>query len=321
MIIRSEPVGMLVVDKPAGCTSHDVVDRIRAMYEISKVGHAGTLDPGATGVLVTGLGKATRLLSFLQGLPKEYRAVAQFGVATDTQDADGEVVKRTPCSLTSDQVEAAAARFVGEIQQVPPMVSAVKMGGEPLYKAARRGEVVEREPRTVRVYRFDVEDFDPERQTATIFVRCSSGTYVRTLIADMGAALDCGAHLKGLRRTRIGSFDDSGAIGLDTLEGMSLGERMDSLLPMAEAMRDFPRFEVEGDDLKAVTHGRDLNTPQAPRRPGELSMLSKPRVGDRPAHEAGMTAGIPVAIIDSDGNLIAVYRRTAKGMKPAAVLV
>jgi tRNA pseudouridine55 synthase len=313
--------GLLVVDKPAGCTSHDVVNRLRRVYGTSKVGHAGTLDPAATGVLILGIGKATRLLAFLQGAAKEYRAVARFGVTTSTQDAEGQVVAEVECDLNLDRVREAAQRFTGEIQQLPPMVSAVKVGGEALYKAARRGEEVARELRTVRIYALEVESFDPESQSATLYVKCSSGTYIRTLAADLGEALGCGAHLTALRRLSVGSFKESEAISLEALEKLDRAAAEALVLPMHQAMRDFPRRTVEGAELDDVSHGRELAPKEAPRRLGELPLMSMKRSGDRPAHEAGMTAGIPVAILGPEGDLIAVYRRSAKGLKPAAVLI
>ncbi len=321
--MTTEPAvsGLLVVDKPPGCTSHDVVNRLRRVYGTSKVGHAGTLDPSATGVLIVGIGKATRLLAFLQGTAKEYRAVARFGVSTSTQDAEGEIITERPCSLDPERIREEAGKFVGEITQLPPMVSAVKVQGEPLYKAARRGEWVEREQRTVRIYALEVESFDPETQSATLYVKCSSGTYIRTLASDLGEALGCGAHLTALRRLSVGSFKESEAVSLEALEEMERGDAETLVLPMHEAMRDFPRRMVEGAELDDVSHGRELVTKEAPLRLGELPMMSMKRTGDRPAHEAGMTAGIPVGIIGPDGELIAVYRRSAKGLKPAAVLI
>jgi tRNA pseudouridine55 synthase len=321
--MTAEPAvsGLLVVDKPPGGTSHDVVNRVRRVYGTSKVGHAGTLDPAATGVLILGVGKATRLLAFLQGTAKEYRAVARFGVSTSTQDAEGAIISERPCSLDPERIREEAGKFVGEITQLPPMVSAVKVAGEPLYKAARRGEWVEREQRTVRIYALEVESFDAETQSATLYVKCSSGTYIRTLASDLGEALGCGAHLTELRRLSVGSFKESEAVSLEALEKMERGEAEALVLPMHEAMRDFPRRTVEGSELDDVSHGRELVTKQAPLRLGELPMMSMKRTGDRPAHEAGMTAGIPVGIIGPDGELIAVYRRSAKGLKPAAVLI
>lgn len=313
--------GLLVVDKPAGITSHDVVNRLRRVYGTKKVGHAGTLDPMATGVLIMGIGKATRLLNFLQGTAKEYRATARFGVTTSTEDAEGEVLTETPCDLDIERIREAAAKFVGEFSQLPPMVSAIKVNGEALYKAARRGEEVEREPRMVRIYALEVESFDPEAQSATFYVKCSSGAYIRTLGADLGAALGCGAHLTALRRLSVGSFKESESVPLADLQEMERAEAETCILPMHEAMRDFPRRVVDEAELDDVSHGRELIAKQAPMRLGELPMLSMKRSGDRPAHEAGMTAGIPVGIIGPDGELIAVYRRSAKGLKPAAVLI
>ncbi len=313
--------GLLVVDKPAGITSHDVVSRLRRVYGTKKVGHAGTLDPMATGVLIMGIGKATRLLNFLQGTAKEYRATSRFGVTTSTEDAEGEVLTETPCDLDFERVREAAAKFVGEIRQLPPMVSAIKVNGEALYKAARRGEEVERERRTVRIYALEVESFDPETQSATFDVKCSSGTYIRTLGADLGAALGCGAHLTALRRLSVGSFKESESVPLADLQEMERADAEARILPMHEAMRDFPRRVVDEAELDDVSHGRELVTKQAPLRLGELPMMSTKRSGDRPSHEAGMTAGIPVGVIGPDGELIAVYRRSAKGLKPAAVLI
>jgi tRNA pseudouridine55 synthase len=313
--------GLLVVDKPPGCTSHDVVDRIRKVFHTSKVGHSGTLDPGATGVLLVGVGKATRLLSFLQNLPKQYRARVRFGVSTSTQDAEGDVVSERACNFEAAELAAVAGRFVGEIEQLPPMVSAVKVGGEPLYKAARRGEVVERQPRTVRVYALQVEELDLRENAATIYVKCSSGTFVRTLASDIGDDLGCGAHLAALRRLAIGSFSESDAAPLSELEAMAADQVRARLLSLREAMRDFPVRTVRDDELDSVAHGRELAHTDPPRRLGELAVLSMRRPGDRPAHEAGMTAGIPVGILDPAGRLVAVYRKSSKGLKPAAVLL
>jgi tRNA pseudouridine55 synthase len=309
--------GLLVVDKPAGPTSHDVVYKIRKWSGISKVGHAGTLDPPATGVLLVGLGKATRLLGFLQGLPKSYESEIQFGTTTSTQDADGEGLSEAECSFTKEHLESAMSRFVGEIDQVPPMVSAVKVSGQPLYKAARRGEEIERAPRRVMVYEFSLKDFDSGSYRAGVLVRCSSGTYVRTLAADLGQQLGCGAHLASLRRVAIGSFEQSAAVRLDALEAEGVAKH---LLPPREAMRDFPSVTVDERQSVDVSHGRPLVETPVPAREKELAVLATPRSGDRPAHEAGMTAGVPVAIVNSAGELLAVYRRSRGGLKPEAVL-
>lgn len=286
---------MLVVDKPAGPTSHDVVDRVRRLLGTRKVGHSGTLDPTATGVLLVGVGRATRLLAFLQTLPKVYRAQARFGVTTATQDAAGGVLVERPCTFSREDLERAAASLTGEIEQTPPMVSAVKVAGERLYLAARRGEEVERPARTVMVHELTVEDFHEERWTATVFVRCSSGTYVRTIAADLGEAVGCGAHVESLRRLSVGSFGEREAVGLEELEEAAPAERAARLLPMSAAMRDFPLVTVQGADLEAVLHGRPL------------------------AAGTGAPDG-PIAVLDPGGRLLAVYRRSDRTLKPAAVL-
>jgi tRNA pseudouridine55 synthase len=288
------PDGLVVVDKPAGPTSHDVVARMRRLYGTRRVGHAGTLDPPATGVLLVGLGRATRLLRFLQHLPKTYEATVAFGVETTTQDATGDVVARRPCTFAPDELHAAAASFVGPIEQVPPMVSAVKIGGEPLYRAARRGEVVERPPRAVTVHELSVAAYDPAAASAQIRVRCSSGTYIRTLASDLGDRLRCGAHLRSLRRTAIGSFSAADAVGLADLEAMEPPERARHVLPLAEAMRDFPSLTVEGEALQAVRNGRPLPGP-----PGGAA---------------------PVAVLEPGGDLVAVYEPHGTGLRAAAVV-
>jgi tRNA pseudouridine55 synthase len=245
--------GLLVVDKPAGMTSHDVVDRVRAIFGTTKVGHAGTLDPDATGVLLIGVGRATRFLSYAQAAPKTYRAIAAFGISTTTQDASGEVIEERPVTFSKDELEEAAARFVGDIEQTPPMVSAVKVAGQRLHKLARMGQEVERKPRALTVYELRVEDVElGERAEATLHIRCSAGTYVRTLINDIGEALGSGAHMKSLVRTEAGGF------GLD--DSVALDRAGDGdLRPLIDTVRGLFRFEVEPDAAKLVRNGRPLN--------------------------------------------------------------
>src|SRR4051794_33698609 len=198
------PDGLAVVDKPAGWTSHDVVAKARGGFGTKKVGHAGTLDPDATGVLLLGVGKTTRLLRFLLDLPKSYVGEIVLGAETTTLDDSGDVTATYDMSgVTLEQVRAAAARFVGDIEQIPPMVSAVKVDGRRLHELAREGKEVERAPRPVTVYRFDVDRTD-DALVYRVEVDCSSGTYIRTLAADVGLALGGGAHLRRLRRTAVG---------------------------------------------------------------------------------------------------------------------
>ena len=253
--------GLVVVDKEAGWTSHDVVARCRRLFGQRRVGHAGTLDPDATGVLLVGLGRATRLMRFLTALPKTYVAEIVLGTATSTLDASGAVVGEWDMSaVTPDQVQAAAAALTGTIEQIPPMVSAVKIGGRRLHELARQGIEVERPPRKVSVYRFDVEP-DPGRPGVyRAEVECSSGTYIRVLAEDIGTALGGGAHIGLLRRTRIGSFGPNEMRPLDLLTP-------DAVLTPAQALRDLPAVTVEPEIADLI--GRGLATrPRADRRGG-----------------------------------------------------
>src|SRR6266508_6820424 len=193
--------GLLLIDKPAGITSHDAVDRVRRALGVRKVGHAGTLDPIATGLLVMGVGRGTRLLRFLGELPKTYEGTGVLGIETTTLDADGEVVRTAAADVRETELRRAMAELVGDIEQVPPAYSAVKVGGQPLHRAARAGRPVEAALRRVRVDAFDLRRFDPPR--FGFRVRCSGGTYVRSLVAEVGARVGSGAHLEALRRTRI----------------------------------------------------------------------------------------------------------------------
>src|SRR4051812_2987484 len=222
--------GLVVVDKPAGWTSHDVVARMRRIYGLKRVGHAGTLDPDATGVLLVGLGRATRLLRFLTETGKVYRGEVAFGVATDTLDAAGTETGRSPMpAVTGEDLAAILPRFIGTIEQIPPMVSAVKVDGRRLHERARAGEIVERAPRTVRIDRIEIESFTAgDFPRAGLLVECGSGTYIRSLAADLGEALGGCGHLASLRRLRVGPFPIEEARTLDEIAESP--EKM--LLPM-----------------------------------------------------------------------------------------
>ena len=260
--------GLAVVDKEAGWTSHDVVARCRRLFGQRRVGHAGTLDPDATGILLVGLGRATRLLRFLTALPKTYVTDIVLGTATSTLDASGEVTGTYDMSHVTDvDVRRAAAALTGEIEQVPPMVSAVKVGGRRLHELARQGVEVERPARTVTVWRFETEPVPGRAGVYRAEVECSSGTYVRVLAQDLGRALGGGAHVDRLRRTRIGSFDESEARTLDRLGP-------DDVLTPAQAMRD----------LEAVDRRRGvsrLGGDRTPARPGAARSGGRGSLGDR----------------------------------------
>ena len=248
--------GLVIVDKPGGMTSHDVVARLRRLAGTRRVGHGGTLDPMATGVLVIGVGKATRLLGHLALSQKEYLATIRLGQATDTCDAEGQVISGAPAgALTLDAVRAAAAPLTGEIQQVPPAVSAVKVGGTRAYRLARAGTTPVLAPRAVTVRSFWVRS---ERRTGDLLdvdvaVTCSSGTYIRALARDLGDALGVGGHVTMLRRTRAGLYDLGMARTLDQLEDEL------SLIPLARAAADaFPSRQLTADEARSLAHGGRL---------------------------------------------------------------
>src|SRR5437867_1210411 len=293
--------GLVVVDKPAGWTSHDIVARLRRIYGLRRVGHAGTLDPDATGVLLVGLGRATRLLRFLSETGKAYRGEVAFGVATDTLDASGQETGRAPMPISREQLEAALGGFIGEIEQVPPMVSAVKVSGRRLHELARQGEVVERAPRMVTIDRIDVEEFTPgDYPKATLSVECGSGTYIRTLAADLGTALGGCAHLAWLRRLRVGPFPIGEAHTLDEIEVSP--EKV--ALPMVEAVRHLPRVDVDGETARGVSHGVVF--------PVTAAAFTGPALPDDLA--------VPLAVVGPDGRLLALYQRGRAAARPLVVL-
>ena len=248
--------GFLLVDKEQGWTSHDVVGKVRSLIG-GKVGHAGTLDPMATGLLVLGLGRYTRLLRYVQGLPKRYRATAMFGVATDSLDADGSVVGRSPLPVTREALDAAAAAFRGPILQVPPMVSALKVDGKRLYDLARAGEVVEREARSVDIYELDITDLVPSDYPEVTFdVVCSTGTYVRTLADDLAQAVGGHAHLTALRRIRNGSIEVGNAVRVDTIEEAVREGTVERLIaPAGTVLADIPVCEIPASHEASARNG------------------------------------------------------------------
>lgn len=248
--------GILNVDKPPGMTSHDVVDAVRRVAGQRKVGHAGTLDPMATGVLLVCLGRATRVAEYLMAGQKRYRASIVFGATTDTYDAEGEITSsggRT--DFDRAEIEAALAGFVGTIEQVPPMFSALKQQGQPLYKLARQGKSVEREPRQVQIDRIELVDWAPS--SLVIEVTCSPGTYIRSLAHDLGQALESQAYLATLVRLASGEFTLQEAVSLERLEeAFQHGQEDRYLLPLDEAFLDWPAMIVGADDARHILHGQ-----------------------------------------------------------------
>jgi tRNA pseudouridine55 synthase len=304
--VTQGPTGLLVVDKPGGLTSHDVVARVRRLAGTRKVGHAGTLDPMATGVLLLGLGKATRLLGHLALAEKSYDATIRLGLSTTTDDAEGEPFDRADTDhVPEGQVGSRLAAMVGDLDQVPSTVSAVKVAGRRSYERARAGEAVELPPRRVTIHEVIAHAVRREQGflDVDVSVRCSSGTYVRAIARDLGAGLGVGGHLTRLRRTRIGSPERGvGLAEAGSLETMA--ERGEvPLLPMGEAARRFfPCVTVSTEESTAVSHGRRLD-------------LAAP---DDPAAD-------PLAVLGPEGALLALYRRAGPGSDgthaPLAVLI
>ena len=259
--------GLLLIDKPAGVTSFEVVRRARRALQIRKIGHLGTLDPMATGLLPLCLLEATKLVPFLMPEPKVYRARVRLGIETDTQDATGAVVARCEMLPSPSQIYRAAAALVGQVTQVPPMYSALHCRGERAYRRARRGEAVDLAPRTVTVYELAVDEVALPEFTLT--VKCSQGTYVRTLAHDLGAALGCGAHLAGLRRLAVGAFRVEGALALAALAEMGREELEAHLIPLGQCLPGLRPVEVEQFEAARLRQGQLLVRPADGLQDGE----------------------------------------------------
>jgi tRNA pseudouridine55 synthase len=275
--------GLAIIDKPAGVTSHDVVNQLRKILGERRIGHAGTLDPDATGVLLVGVGYVTRLMQFLSGMDKTYTAEVVFGTETNTLDSAGVVTATHDMpDLSIEKIREAAAKLTGPIMQVPPMVSALRVDGRRLHELAREGVVVERKARPVTVYSYDVEP-TPDPLVVHIEVRCSSGTYVRTLAADLGTLLGGGAHLRNLRRTSIGDFTENDALAPEQVK----------LLEPITALRSMTKVVADEATATAIRNGRSL-----PAWPGNS----------------------PWAVVNEQGALLAVYEADGDAAKPSVVL-
>ena len=293
------PPGFLLIDKEQGWTSHDVVAKVRGPVG-GKVGHAGTLDPMATGLLVLAVGKATRLLRFVQGAEKEYLATAQLGVATDTLDADGAILERSPMPIDREDIEDVLDRFRGDILQVPPMVSARKVEGKRLYELAREGKVVEREARGVTIHRLELIDVAPSDYPEVTFrAVCSTGTYIRTLADDIARALGGRAHLTALRRVRNGFLhvDNANLVG-EAVDMIGDGRIDDMLIAPSEALASLPEVRVDEATEFRVRNGRSLDV-RAADDDGEGNVRVTSRTGD----------------------LLAVYRRTSPDVLEPEVVI
>ena len=246
--------GIVIVDKPSGWTSQDVVSKLRGVFHERRVGHGGTLDPMATGVLPVFVGRATRAAEFLESADKTYEAVLRLGVVTDTQDTEGQILSHSDVQVSDEQLQSVLASFTGEIEQIPPMYSAVKIGGQKLYELARKGQTVERQPRKITV--FSMELLGREGNDCRLKIHCSKGTYVRTLCHDVGTALGCGGTMAALRRTRAGSFGIEQAVSLETLIIAAQPEAY--LLPVDALFAKYPEAALTGEYLRLCRNGNVL---------------------------------------------------------------
>ena len=257
--------GILVVDKPEGWTSHDVVAKLRGIYREKRIGHAGTLDPMATGVLVVFLGRATRAVELCENDEKEYVAKLRLGTVTNTQDITGQILETHPVEVTEAAVREALEHFTGPQSQVPPMYSAVKIGGRKLYELARKGQDVERRPRDITIHALEL--LGQEDGDLLLRVRCSKGTYVRTLCHDMGAYLGCGGCLSGLRRTRAGRFALDQAVTLEDIQTAKEDGTHETLLRSVDSLfADLPALELQGTGEKRLRNGGEFPVPAADGR-------------------------------------------------------
>ncbi|WP_314408002.1 tRNA pseudouridine(55) synthase TruB [Pseudomonas kuykendallii] len=265
--IRRNVSGILVLDKPRGFSSNAALQKVRWLLNAEKAGHTGSLDPLATGVLPLCFGEATKFSQYLLDADKGYETVAQLGVTTTTGDAEGEVTHRQAVDVSREALEAALPGFRGDIQQIPPMYSALKRDGQPLYKLARAGEVVEREARSVTIARLELLDFEADK--ARLAVGCSKGTYIRTLVEDLGQQLGCGAHVAELRRTQAGPYSLAQAISLETLEQAHAeggAEALDQfLLPSDSGLEHWPLIQLSEHSAYYWLHGQPVRAPEAPK--------------------------------------------------------
>lgn len=274
--------GVLILHKEAGWTSHDVVAKIRRLLGGGKVGHAGTLDPSATGVLPILVGRATRIAEYLINWDKEYRAVLRLGETTDTQDATGRVLTRVdPCEVTEDALHAVLTRFRGVQRQRPPMYSAVKVGGQPLYKAARAGRTVDREERSIAVH--ELEIVGVHGCDVALRIVCSKGTYIRTLCADIGQALGVGGHLHALERRRVGPLSIEQAVTVDQVAGhLAAGTLRGQFISLDRLLFQLPAVIVNDEQARRVLHGSPVfpvEVEQLPSSPSTLSVRLKNEAG------------------------------------------
>lgn len=279
-------IGVININKPLGMTSHDVVSRLRKILGIKKIGHTGTLDPDATGVLPMCIGKATKLADMLTANDKQYIAEVTLGVATDTLDKSGEVTETAEVNVTLNDIKACLNEFKGEITQIPPMYSAIKVNGKKLCDLARKGENIERQPRKVQIDEIEIIDTDLENNKFSIRVDCSKGTYIRTLCDDIGKKLGCFAHMSALERTKSGRFSISDTYTIDDIENMYLNNDLSFLISLEKILDDYPKIVLTQKKAKVFSNGTQVSV-------------------------QGVDNGAEYTVFDENGTLLALARADA----------
>ncbi len=251
--------GIININKPIGITSHDVVYKLRKILGIKKIGHTGTLDPDATGVLPMCIGKGTKLAELLTASDKQYLAEMTLGAITDTQDKSGNILESFEVNVSEDSIKKAVQSFIGEIEQIPPMYSAIKIDGKKLYELAREGKTVERKPRKVLIKNIEIQNIDLDKNTVTMLVDCSKGTYIRTLCEDIGKSLGSGGYMSSLMRTRSGRFDIKDSYSLEEVEKMYADGNLDFFVPVQDALPEYPKIVLAEEKAKKVRFGIKIN--------------------------------------------------------------
>lgn len=276
--------GVININKPAGMTSHDVVSRLRRILNMKKIGHTGTLDPDATGVLPMCVGRGTKLSEMLMSSEKQYRAELTLGISTDTQDSSGTVLSQRQVNVSEAEIRDAISRFIGELEQIPPMYSAIKVEGKKLYELAREGKEIEREPRKVTIHNIEIENINLDKNLVEMTVDCSKGTYIRTLCNDIGEALGCGGHMSALTRTKSGRFEIENTVTLEEIEQRAQDGDFGFITPLAEILAEYRKVILAEKNAWRVKNGIKTSV-------------------------AGVCEGEIYRIFDEQGNFLALARQ------------
>lgn len=309
--------GIILINKEAGFTSHDVVAKLRGIMKQKKIGHTGTLDPDATGVLPVCMGSATKVCDLLTDKDKTYVARLRLGVETDTMDATGEIVKTSPVTWDMERISQVIKGFIGEQDQIPPMYSAIKVNGKKLYELAREGKTIERKPRRIIIHELRVLEVFPEQKELSLEVTCSKGTYIRSLCHDIGQVLGCGGIMASLVRTRVGSFQLNQTVTLDEISRrMETGTGMECILPVDSVFQKYPSVKVLPEAMKYILNGNELKLTQVSYISDSLIALP---TGAREASWAESESGEDgsfLRVYSSEGDFLAIYKKQGRKLTP-----